>query len=96
MGELGEPFSPDLAMVMEGYSFFFVSEQRRERNSEREKERSRQWRYLSALVNAGVGGGRPRRDCLLSNSSRVSTGVLSLLGDRVLGPNCGYCVSKGG
>ena len=44
---MGEPFSPDrgdATMVMEGCSFFFVSEQRRERNSEREEERSREWR----------------------------------------------------
>ena len=50
------------AMAMEGCNFFFVSEQRRERNSGREEERSRHCRYLSALDNAGVGGGRPRMD----------------------------------
>ena len=68
----GSRFRQGGAMCMEGWSFFFVSEHRRERNSEREEERSRHWRYLSALVRAGVGGGRPRRDCLLSNSSEVS------------------------
>ena len=84
------------AIVMEGWSFLLVSEQRRERNFGREEERSKQCRYLSALDSAGGGGGRPRMDCRLLNSSRVRMwGVVSLWDDIALGPSCGSCACRG-